>query len=69
MRKIVKDVGIAASTNPVVVDKASLDLVEAKAGRKLPELLRNDKLSPRYQIEHAERIGLGSADYQLIEVT
>jgi hypothetical protein len=69
MRKIVKDVGIAASTDPVAVDKAALDLVEAKAGRKLPELLRNDKLSPRYQIEHAERIGLGNADYQLVEVT
>ena len=69
MRRIVKDVGIAASTDPVAVDKAALDLVEARAGRKLPELLRNEKLSPRYQIEHAERIGLGSADYQLVEVT
>jgi len=69
LRKIVEDVGIAASTDPVAVDKAALDLVEEKAGRKLPELLRNDKLSPRFQIEHAERIGLGSADYQLIEVT
>jgi len=68
MRKIVDDIGIAASTDPVAVDKASLDLVENKAGRKLAKLLENDKLNPRYQIEHAEHIGLGSGDYELIEV-
>jgi uncharacterized Fe-S center protein len=52
----------------VAVDKATLDLVESKAGTKLAELLENDKLDPRYQIEHAERIGLGSANYELIEI-
>jgi hypothetical protein len=68
MRTIVDDIGIAASTDPVAVDKAALDLVENKAGRKLAELLENDELDPRYQIEHAERIGLGSSSYELIEV-
>ncbi len=68
MDKIVDDIGIAASTDPVALDKATLDLVENKAGRKLAELLENDKLDPRYQIEHAERIGLGSSNYELIEV-
>ncbi len=68
MPKIVDDIGIAASTDPVAVDKAALDLVETRAGRKLAELLENNKLNPHYQIEHAERIGLGSTDYQLIEV-
>jgi len=68
MRKIVDDIGIVASTDAVAVDKAALDLVETKAGRKLAELVENDKLDPRYQIEHAERIGLGSTDYELIEV-
>ncbi len=68
MHKIVDDIGIVASTDPVAVDKASLDLVENKAGKKLPRLLKNNKLEPRYQIEHAERIGLGSTDYELIEV-
>jgi uncharacterized Fe-S center protein len=65
--KIVDDIGILASADPVAVDKAALDLVEEKAGRKLPELLKNSKLNPRYQLEHAEQIGLGSADYQLIK--
>jgi len=68
MRKIVDDIGIVASTDPVAVDEAALDLVENKAGKKLPRLLKNNKLEPRYQIEHAERIGLGSTDYELIEV-
>ena len=68
MDTIVDDIGIVASTDPVAVDKAALDLVENESGRKLAELLENDKLDPRYQIEHAERIGLGSSSYELIEV-
>jgi uncharacterized Fe-S center protein len=68
MTKIVDDIGIAASRDPVAVDKAGLDLVERKGGKKLAELLGRDKLDARYQIEHAERIGLGSTNYELIEV-
>jgi len=68
MPKIVDDIGIAASTDPVAIDKAALDLVEAKAGKKLAKLLKNDKLDPRYQIEHAQRIGLGSSKYELIKI-
>jgi len=68
MYKIVDDIGIAASRDPVAVDKAALDLLENKAGRKLVKLLENDKLDPRYQIEHAERIGLGSSSYELVEI-
>jgi hypothetical protein len=68
MDTMVDDIGIAASRDPVAVDKATLDLVEKKTGKKLAELLGNDRLDPRYQIEHAERIGLGSSSYELIEV-
>jgi uncharacterized Fe-S center protein len=52
----------------VAVDKAALDLVEKKSKRRLAELLENVKLEPCCQIEHAERIGLGSSKYELIEV-
>ncbi|MHC4533269.1 MAG: DUF362 domain-containing protein [Planctomycetota bacterium] len=69
MDKIVDDIGIAASRDPVALDKATLDLTEKKAGKKLADLIGNDKLDPRYQIEHAERIGLGSSSYELIEVS
>jgi uncharacterized Fe-S center protein len=68
MPKIVDDIGIVASTDPVAVDKAAVDLVEAKGGKKLPQLVGNAKLNPHYQIEHAERIGLGSTDYELIKL-
>jgi hypothetical protein len=68
MPKIVDDIGIAASTDPVAVDKASLDLVEKRGGKKLQQLIKNEKLNPLYQIEHAERIGMGSTDYKLIEI-
>jgi len=68
MSKIVDDIGILASTDPVSVDKASIDIVRSRTGRTIAELLDNDKLDPRFQIEHAERIGLGSTDYELIEV-
>jgi uncharacterized Fe-S center protein len=68
MHKIVDDVGIAASTDPVAVDKAALDLVETTAGKKLARLIGNEKLDPRYQLEHAERIGLGSTNYELVEL-
>ncbi|MHC4426892.1 MAG: DUF362 domain-containing protein [Planctomycetota bacterium] len=68
MPKIVDDIGIVASTDPVAVDKAALDLVEKKSKRRLAELLENDKLDPCCQIGHAERIGLGSSKYELIEI-
>ena len=68
MRTIVDDIGIAASVDPVAVDKAALDLVENTAGRKLQKLLKNKNLNPGCQIQHAERIGLGSSNYELIEI-
>ena len=68
MPRIVDDIGILASTDPVAVDKAALDMVEAKGGKNLAKLLGNDKLNPHYQLEHAQRIGLGPAHYELLEV-
>jgi len=69
MPEIVDDIGITASTDPVAIDKASLDLVEEKAGKKVPKLLNNDNLTPHPQLEHAQRIGLGTTDYELIEIS
>jgi uncharacterized Fe-S center protein len=68
MPKIVEDIGIAASTDPVAVDKAGLDLIENRTGRKMADLIDNSELDPLYQIRHAERIGLGSAAYELVEI-
>jgi uncharacterized Fe-S center protein len=68
MPGIVEDIGILAATDPVAIDKAALDLVEDKAGKELPQLIENKELNPIHQLEHAQRIGLGSAHYQLIEL-
>ena len=68
MPKIVEDIGILASTDPVAVDQASIDLVEGRGGRGVSRLIGNAKLDWRHQIEHAVRIGLGSAEYELVEV-
>ncbi len=68
LRKIVPDVGIAASTDPVAVDKASLDLVESIGGKGLAKLIERENLDPHPQLEHAQKIGLGSMSYNLIEV-
>ncbi len=69
MPKIVPDIGIAASTDPVAVDKAAFDLVEKAGGKKFAKLASNAKLNPAPQLEHAERIGLGSTKYKLIEIS
>jgi uncharacterized Fe-S center protein len=68
MRKIVDDIGIVASADPVAVDNAALDLLENKTGTTLGELIGNNQLDGRCQIEHGQRIGLGSCDYELVEI-
>lgn len=69
MRKVVDDIGILASADPVAVDKAALDLVETKARKKLPKLVKTPGIDPACQIRHAEKIRLGTADYELVEVS
>jgi len=69
MPTMVQDIGIVASTDPVAVDQAAIDMVEARAGRKLPELIGNRELHWRHQIEHAVKIGLGRAQYERIDVS
>jgi len=68
MPKMVDDIGILASADPVAVDKAAIDLVEERGGRKLPALIGNRNLDWRYQIEHGVKIGLGRADYELVKI-
>jgi hypothetical protein len=77
---IVPDIGILASTDPVALDKASYDLVNQQQGFSNSALKHShapgqDKFKdvwPRIdgsvQFRHAERIGLGTADYTLVEI-
>ncbi len=61
------DIGILASTDPLAIDQASIDLVfTAKDSGKLVE--RIESRMGRHTLEHAEKIGLGksSRKYRLI---
>jgi uncharacterized Fe-S center protein len=63
---IVDDIGILASLDPVAVDKASADLV-LKHGRK--DVFRKGyDVDWSLQLNHGAGIGLGSLDYDLIEI-
>ena len=64
--KIVPDIGVLVSFDPVAIDAASLDLVEENAGRKLSQLAFN--IPYKGQIDHARLLGFGNPDYNLVEV-
>jgi uncharacterized Fe-S center protein len=65
---IVRDIGILGSTDPVAVDAAAIDLMEKTAGKPLDKISEYPNLNGKWQIEHAEKIGLGSRKYELIEI-
>ena len=58
------DIGILASTDPVALDEACVDLVyAAKDGGSVVE--RIESLNGLHTLEHAEEVGLGSRTYYL----
>ena len=67
-----KDMGIMASIDPVAVDQACLDKVfnhKAKAGDdNKPLIERINRQHGTYITEYAEKIGLGSKNYILIDL-
>ena len=77
---IVHDIGITASTDPIAIDQASADLVNnttVSKGSTLKNSIRSgeDKFKALYpkvdwevQLEHGEKIGLGSRKYELITI-
>ena len=63
----IHDIGILASTDPVALDQACLDLVwEADGNEALLE--RIDELQGLHTLEHAEEIGFGSRAYTLVDI-
>jgi len=62
---ICEDVGILISNDPVAIDAASVDLMEGKMGRSFAEIFGVDA---RAHLRFAEGLGLGSLDYELIEM-
>jgi len=64
---IAEDVGILASTDPVAIDQASLDLMDKAAERNVFKALRPD-IDHTVQIAHAAKLGVGSREYELIQL-
>ncbi len=65
--RIAPDVGVFASTDPVAIDMASLDLVNDSCGKEIFKEFHPGK-NPMVQLEYAQSLGLGSLDYELIRV-
>jgi len=65
--KLIPDLGILASADPVAVDAATLDLT-AKAHAANLAILSHPRHDPYIQLRHAAKVGMGSLDYSLVHV-
>jgi uncharacterized protein len=77
---IVKNIGVVASTDPIAVDQASVDLVNLEPALANSQLKVNtepggDKFKGLYpkvdwsiQLEYGEQLGLGSREYELVRL-
>jgi len=65
--KMIPDIGILASSDPVAIDKATLDLTAAAHGKNLAQMSYAHH-NAMLQIEHAAKLGMGTLEYELIEI-
>lgn len=67
-----RDIGILASTDPVALDQACLDLVfnhtNSNGDDAKPLVDRINKKHGIHTVEHAEKIGLGSRQYTIVSI-
>jgi uncharacterized Fe-S center protein len=63
------DIGILSSLDPVALDKACLDLVDAASdGASLRNRINGNGRNGKLTVTHAAAIGLGSLEYNLVEL-
>ena len=77
---IVNDIGMLSSEDPVAIDQASVDLVNAENGNRASKLSKHwepggDKFRALYpevdwniQLAYGEEIGLGTREYELVKI-
>lgn len=64
-----KDIGVLASLDPVALDKACLDLVYTSKDPGRDHLIeRIESRNGAHIVEAAEKLGVGSTEYELIEI-
>lgn len=61
MKPIAENIGVLASMDPVALDTACLDLLQKRSGKKHFE-------NGRATLRHAEKIGLGTRAYEIIDL-
>ena len=65
----IADIGILVSSDPVAIDQACIDLVYACSDPGKPHLIeRIESRNGIHTIEAAEQLGIGSREYELIEM-
>ena len=65
----IHDIGILASTDPVAIDRASIDLIRKTTDSGTMELLQQiQRLEGENTIDVAEQHGIGTQEYNLIDV-
>jgi uncharacterized protein len=68
----IKDYGILASTDPVALDKACVDIIYnmevTKENDTKPLIERIEKQKGTHIIDHAEAIGLGTTKYKIVKI-
>lgn len=69
---VLKDYGILASTDPVALDKACVDIIfnmkPSEGNDNAPLIERINSRHGTHTIDHAAAIGLGSLDYEIIDI-
>ena len=66
---VMGDLGIIASLDPVANDQAFIDMLWNSADSGHTKMMeRVDRQEGRYITEYAEEIGLGSTQYELVEI-
>lgn len=67
--KAIPDIGILASNDPVALDTATL-MLTCQSDNENKDIVKKiyDHLDGQIQLKHAQKIGMGSMDYELVEV-
>lgn len=64
---LIPDIGVIASKDPVAVDAAALELIKQNSGKNLSDIAFPG-IDYQVQLKHAEKIGLGHRDFEIIEI-
>ena len=65
-KKAMPDIGVIAGNDVVALDQATLDLTARATGQSLAAA--HPRITPDIQIAHAAKMGMGTREYEVVEV-